>query len=156
MERAGLPLPPVLVDFRPLGGRLVVCSQGPSDLERLGLGRAAPRPGDLIVAPLRDDPLSLFHLRPARDALAAEVLPRNGHVSKILHVIDLRCEVGVDAAQGFPPAPDGGVAAGVTAAIQLQVARDQLDVWVADREEGIEVVAAEGVSGSVLLLHVLL
>jgi hypothetical protein len=48
------------------------------------------------------------------------------------------------------------VAAEVAAAIQPQVARDQLDVWVADREEGIEVVAAEGVSGWVLLLHVLL
>jgi hypothetical protein len=48
------------------------------------------------------------------------------------------------------------VAAEVTAALQLQVARDQLDVWVADREEGIEIVAVEGVSGSVLLLHVLL
>jgi hypothetical protein len=88
--------------------------------------------------------------------LAAEALPRNGHVSKILHLVDLRGEVGVDSEQGFPPAPDSGVAAEVTAAIQLQVARDQLDVWVADREEGIEVVAAEGVSGSVLLLHVLL
>jgi hypothetical protein len=52
-------------------------------------------------------------------------------------------EVGVDAEQGFPPAPDSGVAAEVTAAIQLQVARDQLDLGVADREEGIEVVAAE-------------
>jgi hypothetical protein len=104
----GLPLPPVLVGFRPLGGRLVVYSQGPSDLEGLGLGRAAPRPDDPIVAPLRDDPLSLFHLHPARDALAAEALPRNGHVSKILHPVDLRGEVGVDGAQGFPPAPDSG------------------------------------------------
>jgi hypothetical protein len=152
----GCPCRPCSWDFRPLGGRLVVYSQGPSDLEGLGLGRAAPRPGNPIVAPLRDDPLSLFHLQPARDALAAEVLPRNGHVSKILHLFDLRGEVGVDGEQGFPPAPDSGVAAEVTAAIQLQVARDQLDVWVADREEGIEVVAAEGVSGSVLLLHVLL
>jgi hypothetical protein len=152
----GFPCHPCSWDFRLLGGRLVVCSQGPSDLEGLGLGRAAPRPGDLIVAPLRDDPLSLFHLRPARDAFAAEVLPRNGHVSRILHLVDLRGEVGVDTAQGFSPAPDSGVAAEVTAAIQLQVARDELDVWVADREESIEVVAAEGVSGSVLLLDVLL
>ena len=43
------------------------------------------------------------------------------------------------------------MAAEVTAALQLQVARYQLYVWVADREEGIEVVAAEGVSSSVLL-----
>jgi hypothetical protein len=152
----GCPCHPCSCDFRPLGGRLVVCSHGLSNLEGLGLGRAAPRPHDPIVAPLRDDPLSLFHLRTARDAFAAEVLPRNGHVPKILHLVDLRGEVGVDAAQGFPPAPDSGVAAEVTAAIQLQVARDQLDVWVADREEGFEVVAAEGVSSSVLLLHVLL
>ena len=92
----------------------------------------------------------------ALDALAAKAVPRNGHVSKIAYLLDLRGEVGVDAEQGFPPAPDSGVAAEVTAAIQLQVARDQLDVGVADREEGIEVSAAEGVSGSVLLLHVLL
>jgi hypothetical protein len=48
------------------------------------------------------------------------------------------------------------VATEVTAALQLQVARDQLDVWVADREKGIEVVAVERVSCSVLLLHILL
>jgi hypothetical protein len=48
------------------------------------------------------------------------------------------------------------VAAKVTAAIQFQVSRDQLDPGITYREEGVEVSATEGLGGSVLLLHVLL
>ncbi len=71
---------------------------------------------------------------------ASASLPKLRHQTALLwrHLRDLRGEVWVDAEQGFPPAPDRGVAAEVTAALQLQVARDQLDVGVADREEGIE------------------
>jgi hypothetical protein len=133
-----------------------VLLQPASHREGLGLGRKASPPDALIVAPPRDIPVPLLHLDPALNAMAAKALARNSHVSKIAYLLDLSGAVGVDAEQGFPPAPDSGVAAEVTAAIHLQVARDHLDVGVADREQGIEVVAAEGVSSSVLLFHVLL
>jgi len=126
-----------------------VLLQPASHREGLGLGRKASPPDALIIAPPRDIPVPLLHLDPALNAMAAKALARNSHVSKIAYLLDLSGAVGVDAEQGFPPAPDSGVAAEVTAAIHLQVARDHLDVGVADREQGIEVVAAEGVSSSV-------
>jgi hypothetical protein len=72
----------------------------PRDFEGLGLARAAPPPDGLVVAPPRDLPVRLLKLRPALNAFAAKMVPRDGHVSKIAYLLDLRREVGVDAVSG--------------------------------------------------------
>jgi hypothetical protein len=43
----------------------------------------------------------------------------------------------------------------VVAAVQLHVPRDQLDVRIADLEEGLQVAATERIGCSILLLYVL-
>jgi hypothetical protein len=89
--------------------------------------------------------------------MAVQLMPRNRHVSEVSHLIELRAEVGENAEQALPPASDTVITVvGAPAALQPQVARDEHHVGVAAREQSIEVVLVEGVTGSVPQLHVLL
>ena len=88
--------------------------------------------------------------------MAAKPHVGNRHLAKVPYLIDLRVEVPPGGVDVLPPRPNPVMASVGATAFDRYEARVELQVGIAEREEGIEVAPLEGVIRSEGKLHVLL